>query len=71
MEYPKIKRGRPRTLNIIDIKEYQKSYYELNKEKTKGDFPCDICKCNVSKSNKSRHMKSSNHLNNRICQEII
>jgi rubrerythrin len=54
----KTKRGRPRTVNIMDIKEYQKLYYEHNKEKTQGHYLCDKCGYLCSKANKSRHNKT-------------
>jgi hypothetical protein len=50
--------GRPRTINITNIKEYHKLYYEKNKEKTKGDYLCENCNLYCSKSNKSRHIKN-------------
>ena len=58
----KIKRGRPKTINLIDMKQYQKEYYERNKEKTKGDIHCISCNVLHSKSNKTRHLKSKYHL---------
>jgi len=54
----RVKWGRPRSINVdIDKKEYQKLYYETNKEKTKGDNLCEHCHLLYSKSNKTRHMK--------------
>ena len=55
VEYKHIARGRPRSVDIINFKEYQKEYYERNKEKTKGDYLCETCKLLCSKANKSRH----------------
>lgn len=63
-DYPKMKLGRPRSINITDIKAYQKEYYFKNIEKTKGHIPCEICRCLISKSNKYRHFKTSTHLQN-------
>jgi len=52
----RVKHGRPRKINVdIDKKAYQKLYYEMNKEKTKGDALCPHCKLLYSKSNKTRH----------------
>ena len=53
----RVKRGRPRTVNIIDKAEYQKQYYEKNKNKLKGDFLCPKCNVLCSISNKYRHNK--------------
>jgi hypothetical protein len=53
----RIKRGRPRTVNIVDKAEYQKQYYEKNKEKYKGDYLCIYCNVLCSISNKYRHIK--------------
>ena len=64
IDYPKIKLGRPRSINIIDMKAYQKDYYLKNIEKTKGHVPCIVCKCLISKGNKYRHFKTSSHLKN-------
>lgn len=58
----KIKRGRPKTINLVDMKQYQKDYYERNKDKTKGDILCSSCNVLHSKSNKSRHFNSKYHL---------
>ena len=61
---PQIKRGRPPKLENFDRKSYNKSYYENNKENTKGTYFCSVCCVRCSKSNKSRHNKSSLHLQN-------
>jgi len=53
----RVKRGRPRTVNITDKAEYQKQYYEKNKEKLKGDFLCLKCNVLCSISNRYRHNK--------------
>ena len=61
-EIPKmIKRGRPPKLENFDRKAYNKSYYEKNKENTKGTYFCNVCNVICSKSNKSRHNKGSLH----------
>ena len=52
------KRGRPRTVNITDMRIYQKEYYEMNKEKTQGHYLCEKCGYLCSKANKSRHNKT-------------
>ena len=53
----RVQRGRPRTVNITDMKQYGKEYYEANKDKFKGDMLCPHCNLICSKSNKSRHLK--------------
>jgi len=55
IEIKHIPRGRPRTVDITDFREYQKDYYEKNKEKTKGHYLCVQCNLLCSKANKSRH----------------
>jgi hypothetical protein len=55
-EPERIRAGRPRTVNIVDIKKYQKEYYEKNKEKFKGGVVCEYCNKIYSKSNRIRHM---------------
>jgi len=66
----KIRRGRPRSLGIIeadcyDVKDYNKSYYErVYKEKTKGDYLCIMCNVFCSVANKSRHNKGKVHKDN-------
>ena len=65
VEPQKIKRGRPKTLSEdLSMKDYMRSYYLLNIEKTKGDILCKTCNVLHSKSNKSRHNNSKYHLNN-------
>ena len=59
-EIPKITRGRPKLFDL-STEEYNKMYYEKNKEKTKGTCLCQICKVLISKSNKSKHFKSKYH----------
>ena len=61
---PKIKRGRPPKLENFDRKNYNKCYYENNKENTKGTYFCTVCCVRCSKSNKSRHNKGALHLSN-------
>ena len=58
---PRVKRGRPPALENFNRKEYNKKYYELNKEKTKGLYLCDVCNVYCSISNKSRHKKNPIH----------
>ena len=62
--YPQIPRGRPKKYEDLTKEEYNKMYYKDNKEKTKGNCICEICKLMISKSNKSRHHKSKIHLQN-------
>ena len=64
MDAPKIKRGRPKTVFVSDILEYRKNYYQINKDKTKGDIYCSTCDVMHSKSNNSRHLQSKFHLQN-------
>lgn len=63
-EFQLIKRGRPQKYINFDRKEYNKQYYETNKEKTKGNFLCKSCSLFCSLSNKSRHMNSKIHQEN-------
>jgi hypothetical protein len=60
-EIKSIPKGRPKQFDMTE-NEYNKMYYEKNKEKTKGNNVCDSCKVYYSKSNKSRHMNSKYHL---------
>jgi hypothetical protein len=53
----RVKIGRPRTVNITDMADYQKQYYEKTKNKYKGDFMCPHCNALCSISNKTRHFK--------------
>ena len=62
--YPAIPRGRPKKYEDLTKEEYNKMYYKNNKQNTKGNCICEICKFMVSKSNKSRHHKSKIHLQN-------
>ena len=51
--------GRPKKLDIIDKMEYNKNYYQQNKDRVKivGDFECPYC-CKLSSlANKLRHFK--------------
>ena len=57
---PKIPRGRPKLFDL-STEEYNKMYYEKNKEKTKGTCLCDVCNVLISKSNNSKHLKSKYH----------
>jgi len=61
--------------NSILIKEKSKKYYEKNKdkilqkkkiyrEKNGGQIFCEVCKCNTSKLNYNRHIKTKKHLHN-------
>ena len=68
-EIAKIKRGRPKTVEV-DKKTYQKLYYENNKEKTTGDILCESCRVMHSKANKSRHLKSKFHLERLVNKEL-
>ena len=56
-------------------KEIMKQYYKKNKEKIKkhnkeyrekngGQIFCEVCKCNTSKLNYNRHIKTKKHLDN-------
>jgi hypothetical protein len=54
----RVPRGRPRSVDIIDKVEYQKQYYQNNKEKYTGDYTCIHCNLLCSYSNKSRHIKT-------------
>jgi len=62
--YPTIPRGRPKKYEDLTKEQYNKMYYKNNKQNTKGNCICEICKFMVSKSNKSRHHKSKIHLQN-------
>ena len=69
--YPKRKVGRPKKENALSVKEYNKQYYENNKEYFLKLVPCDICEISVCYGCKSRHFKSKNHLRNlEIFKEI-
>ena len=61
-----IKRGRPPIYTNFDRKEYNKQYYEMNKEKHKGFIICQVCHVYCSKSNKTRHCNSKLHINNML-----
>jgi hypothetical protein len=52
--------GRPKKLDIIDKVEYNKNYYQQNKDRVKivGDFVCPHCNKISSLANKLRHLKS-------------
>lgn len=68
-ELPRISMGRPKKYSDDDdkkerVKQYNQTYYHSHKEKFSGYIDCAICKCMISKSNKSRHNKSERHLNN-------
>lgn len=56
-----VKVGRPKNPIEFDRKEYNKSYYRRNKEKTEGTYECPVCHLLCSVSNRSRHLKSSAH----------
>ena len=47
-------------LDIIDKVEYNKNYYQQNKDRVKivGDFECPYCSKISSLANKLRHLKS-------------
>ena len=72
-EPERIRAGRPRTVNIVDIKKYQKEYYEKNKEKFKGGVVCEYCNKIYSKSNRIRHMKTYHYqlFNVKVTKNII
>jgi hypothetical protein len=63
IEKPKLKRGRPfqEIHKDFDRKEYNKNYYENNKEKYTGEYHCLICNIYCSISNKTRHNNSKTH----------
>ena len=70
--YPKRNVGRPKKENALSVKEYNKQYYENNKEYFLKLVPCDICKISICYGCKSRHFKSKYHLRNlEIFKEII
>ncbi len=52
----------------FDKKEYNKNWYEQNKEKhlsnSKEKIKCDICNCMVTKGQISTHNKTKKHLTN-------
>jgi hypothetical protein len=50
---------------IYDQQKYNKKFYEMNKEKIKEIYKCEICDKELSKSNKSNHLKSMKHINNK------
>jgi hypothetical protein len=56
-----IPKGRPKQFDMTS-EEYNKMYYQNNKEKTKGNAICESCKVYYSKSNRSRHIASKYHL---------
>lgn len=47
--------------NQAKITEYNKNYYHLNKNKYKVNKTCDVCNCEISSSNFSKHIKSKKH----------
>lgn len=59
-EIQKIPRGRPKKFDLT-VHEYNQLYYLNNKEKTKGTCLCEVCNVLISKSNKSKHLKSKYH----------
>ena len=59
-EIKKIPRGRPKQYHLT-VHQYNQLYYMKNKEKTKGNCVCDVCNVLISKSNKSKHLKSKYH----------
>ncbi len=62
-EKPKLKRGRPFALVKKEFNriEYNKNYYENNKEKYIGEYHCLACDIYCSISNKTRHIRSKTH----------
>lgn len=50
------------------MKEYNKNYYSMNRDKLKAKaiepIQCDICKCELTRSNLNRHTKSTIHQKN-------
>ena len=57
-----------KTLNKDKISEYKKQYREINKEKIsqmkKIKVHCDVCDCDITKCNLSRHNRTLTHQNN-------
>ncbi len=55
-------------MNVFDKKEYNKIYYEKNKEKHLNylteKIECEICNVSVSRTNLSSHKKSNKHIKN-------
>ena len=51
----------------ISIQEYNKQYYEKNKEKWEAYnnkleyYDCDLCQCSVKFAHKSKHFNSKKH----------
>ena len=59
IEKERVPRGRPKAIHIIDKVEYNKNYYQQNKDRVKieGDFECPHCNKISSLANKLRHIK--------------
>jgi len=58
-----------RTINRTPKEEaeviaYRKKYYAENKEKYMGEIPCYICQIRYCKANRSRHIRSKQHMQN-------
>ena len=64
IQIPRVKRGRRVIHENFDRKEYNKKYYENNKDKHTGDYHCTTCNVLCSFSNKTRHKRSQIHLDN-------
>ena len=45
--------------------EYNKNYYIKKKEYLSEKINCDICGCQINRSNMIRHKKSKKHLKNK------
>jgi len=51
--------------NIIKkVAEYKKNNKDKIKEYNNQNYHCDICKCDMNYSFKSRHFKTQKHINN-------
>lgn len=44
------------------MNQYMKEYREMNRDKVNERIKCEICDQEYSKSNKSRHVKSKQHM---------
>ena len=49
--------------NREQINELNKEYYKNNKNILNAEIHCDICNCNYTRRNKSRHEKTQKHQN--------
>ena len=55
-----------KTKKRMNDPEYHKQYYE-NKLKNQN-FICDVCKCELNITNKSRHLKTKKHM--KLCNGV-